>query len=81
MPPKPFKDGSRQSLIELDLGDIIARTVIEKGKKVELQLENKNYSDKADGFISSPISYIYNLSGVIYFNINDFFALTPQKKI
>ncbi|AGO47974.1 hypothetical protein Phi12:1_gp8 [Cellulophaga phage phi12:1] len=81
MPPKPLKDGARQGLIELDLGDIIARTIIKKGKKVELQLENKNYSDEANRFISSPRAYLDNLIGVIDFNINDFFALTPQKKM
>lgn len=81
LPPQPITDDGKKGMIEIDLGDFIARTKFKKGRPVEFELENKNFEDEADKFIKAPRSYMEKRIGILDFNINDFLNLTDAKQV
>lgn len=81
MPPCPITDNGRKGLIEVDLGDFIARTKFKKGRPVEFELENKNFENEADKFIKSPRTYLEKRIGIIDFDINEFLNLSDSKQV
>ncbi|MCK4500609.1 hypothetical protein KAU11_08925 [Candidatus Babeliales bacterium] len=81
MPKVPITDNGKKGLIEVDLGDFIARTKFKKGRPVEFELENKNFETEADKFMKSPRSYMERRIGILDFDINDFLALSDTKQV
>ena len=81
LPPVPITDNGKKGLIEIDLGDFIARTKFKKGRPTEFELENKNFENEADKFIKSPRTYMEKRIGILDFDINDFLALSDAKQV
>lgn len=81
LPPQPIKDNGKKGVIEIDLGDFIARTKFKKGRPTEFELENKTYEAEADKFMKSPRSYMERRIGILDFDINDFLALSDAKQV
>lgn len=80
-PPEPTHNGTKKGLIEIDLGDFIARTKITKGKPVRFELENKEYTEESDRFIKSPRSYLESKIGIINFDVMDFFKKSDAEQV
>lgn len=81
LPPQPITDNGKKGLIEVDLGDFIARTKFKKGRPTEFELENKVFSTEAEKFIKSPRSFMERKIGVLDFDINSFLNLTDSKRV
>lgn len=81
LPKEPVKNGQKKGLVEIDLGDFIARSKFVKGKAVDFQLENKVFNNETEKFIKSPRTYLANRIGIIDFNITDFFSKTDAEKL
>ncbi len=81
LPPEPTHNGAKKGLIELDLGDFIARTKLTKGKPMRFELENKNATDEANKFMKSPRSYLESRIGVINFDVNEFFNKSDAEQV
>ncbi len=81
LPPEPITDGGKRGLIEVDLGDFIARTKFKKGRPAEFELENKNFENEAEKFIKSPRTYMERRIGILDFDINEFLALSDNKQV
>jgi len=79
--PEMTHNGAKNGLIELDLGDFIARTKIKKGRRNEFELENKVYNSETEKFIKSPRSYMESRIGMISFDINEFFNKTGLEQV
>lgn len=80
-PPEPITDGGNKGLIEIDLGDFIARTKFKKGRPMSFELENKNYTEESEKFIKAPRSYMERIVGILDFDINDFFNKTDSEQV
>jgi recombinational DNA repair ATPase RecF len=81
LPSEPIQQGQKKAMIEIDLGDFIARTKFSKGKATSFELENKNFSSESEKFIKSPRTYLSNRIGVIDFDIYEFFSKTDAEKL
>tara|TARA_R110000796_G_scaffold74629_3_gene167804 strand:+ start:31 stop:1266 length:1236 start_codon:yes stop_codon:yes gene_type:complete len=81
IPPEPTHNGAKKGLIEIDLGDMIARTKFTKGKPTRFELENKEYTKETDRFVKSPRSYMESRIGMLNFDIMDFFAKSDAEKL
>jgi len=81
IPAEPTTDGAKKGLIEIDLGDFIARTKFTKGKPIRFELENKSFNKESEKFIKSPRSFLESKIGMINFNIDDFFAKSPAEQV
>lgn len=81
LPPEPTTDGAKKGLIEIDLGDFIARTKITKGKPTRFELENKEYTKESERFIKSPRSYMESRVGILDFDINEFFSKSDAEQV
>lgn len=79
--PEMTHNGAKNGLIELDLGDFIARTKIKKGRRNEFELENKVFNNETEKFIKSPRSYMESRIGMISFDINEFFNKTGLEQV
>lgn len=79
--PEITHNGAKKGLIEIDLGDFIARTKLKKDRRAEFELENKVYNDETDRFIKSPRSYLENRIGVIDFDIMSFLNMTGLEQV
>lgn len=80
-PPTPITDNGNKGLIEIDLGDFIARTKLKKGRPISFELENKNWTEESERFIKSPRSYMESRVGILNFDINDFFNKTDAEQV
>ena len=81
IPPQPITDDGKRGLIEIDLGDFIARTKFKKGRPVEFELENKEFTTESEKFIKAPRSYMEKRLGILNFDINDFFSKTDAEQV
>lgn len=81
LPPEPITNGGKRGLIEIDLGDFIARTKFKAGRPTDFELENKFFTEESDKFIRSPRSYMEQRIGVLDFDINDFLNLSDAKQV
>lgn len=81
IPPEPTTNGAKKGLIELDLGEFIARTKFTKGKPTRFELENKEYNSEAEKFVKSPRAYLESRIGVLNFDISEFFAKSDAQKL
>lgn len=81
LPPEPTTDGAKKGLIEIDLGDFIARTKITKGRPTRFELENKEYTKESERFIKSPRSYMESRVGILDFDINEFFSKSDAEQV
>jgi DNA repair exonuclease SbcCD ATPase subunit len=81
IPPEPTTNGAKKGLIEIDLGDFIARTKFTKGKPTRFELENKEFTNESERFIKSPRSYMESRIGMLSFDIRDFFAKSDAEKL
>lgn len=81
IPPEPTTDGAKKGLIEIDLGDFIARTKFSKGKPTRFELENKSFENEADKFVKAPRSFLESKVGVLNFDVNDFFNKTDSEQV
>lgn len=81
LPPEPIKKGNKKGLIEIDLGDFVARTKFTRGKPARFELENKTYENEKDRFISSPRSYMESRLGMLNFDVNDFLSKSESEKL
>lgn len=77
MPSKITKDQQKNGYVEIDLGDIIIKSKFSnKDEKATLSIESK------DGSVyKSPRKMLDELSGIVDFDINSFFNLTPKKQV
>jgi hypothetical protein len=80
-PPQPIKDDGKKGLIEIDLGDFIARTKFKKGRPTEFELENKVYNKETEKFIKSPRTYMEKRIGILDFDVNNFLGLSDAKQV
>ena len=80
-PPEPITDGGSKGLIEIDLGDFIARTKFKKGRPMTFELENKTFEEESEKFIKAPRSYMEKRVGILDFNINEFFSKTDSEQV
>lgn len=80
-PPEPITDGGSKGLIEIDLGDFIARTKFKKGRPMTFELENKTYEDESERFIKAPRSFMEKKIGILDFDINEFFNKTDSEQV
>jgi DNA repair exonuclease SbcCD ATPase subunit len=80
-PREITKDGAKTGLIELDLGDFIARTKLKKGKPVAFEIENKEYSKETDRFIKAPRTFLEERIGMLTFDIKEFFAKSDAERV
>ena len=81
IPPEPTHDGAKKGLIEIDLGEYIARTKFSKGKPTKFELENKVFTDEKDRFVASPRAYMESRVGILNFDINDFFRKSNLEQV
>lgn len=81
LPPEPIHNGGKKGLIEIDLGDFIARTKFKSGHPAEFELENKTFEGDADKFIKSPRTYMERRIGILDFDINEFLALSDMRQV
>src|SRR5215216_4801960 len=65
LPTEPVSKGKKTSEIRIDLGEFVAVTNFTRGKPVKFVLENKNFENKKDQYISSPRAYINSVIGVL----------------
>lgn len=80
-PPEPITDGGSKGLIEIDLGDFIARTKFKKGRPMSFELENKTYEEESEKFIKAPRSYMEKKIGILDFDINEFFSKSDAEQV
>lgn len=80
-PPTPITDDGKRGVIEIDLGDFIARTKLKKGRPVEFELENKNFTEESEKFIKAPRTFMEKKLGILNFDINEFFNKTDAEKV
>jgi hypothetical protein len=77
LPSKITKEGEKSGFVEIDLGAMkVKATFNEKNEKMTLSIENEDGS-----LYKSPRTMLDELAGVIDFDLNSFFALTPKKKV
>jgi len=81
LPPEPTHNGAKKGLVEIDLGEFVARTKFTKGRPLRFELENKEYTSEADRFIKSPRSYLESRIGVINFDVNEFFSKSDAEQV
>jgi hypothetical protein len=81
IPPEPTTNRAKKGLIELDLGEFIARTKFTKGKPTRFELENKEFTNESEKFVKSPRAYLESRIGVLNFDITDFFAKSEAQKL
>lgn len=80
-PSEPTTDGAKKGLIEIDLGEFIARTKITRGKPIRFELENKEFTKESERFVRSPRSYLESRVGILDFDINKFFTLSDKEQV
>lgn len=85
LPSEATKDGAKKGLIEVDLGDYIARLKLSKGKTPTFELEEKGGEEK-DGeivpkLVKAPRTFLNDAIGVIDFDVNQFFGLTGKEQV
>lgn len=80
-PPVPITDNGSKGLIEIDLGDFIARTKFKKGRPMSFELENKTFTEESERFIKAPRSYMEQMVGILDFDINDFFNKSDGEQV
>lgn len=81
LPEEPTNNGKKKGLIEIDLGDCIARTKFTKGRPTRFELERKEFEKEADKFIKSPRTYLENRIGLLNFDIDEFFAKSNLEQV
>lgn len=81
LPEEPTHNGKKKGLIEIDLGDCIARTKFTKGRPTKFELERKEFEKEADKFIKSPRTYLENRIGLLNFDIDEFFAKSNLEQV
>jgi predicted ATP-dependent endonuclease of OLD family len=81
LPPTPITDDGKRGLIEIDLGDFIARTKFKKGRAAEFEIENKLFTEEADKFVKAPRSFMEQKLGILNFDINDFFKKSAAEQV
>ena len=81
LPPEPTHKGAKKGVIEINLGDFIARTKFTKGRPARFEIENTIFSEESEMFKKSPRSYLENRIGVINFDVNEFFSKSGSEKV
>lgn len=81
LPEEPTHNGNKKGLIEIDLGDCIARTKFTKGRPTKFELERKEYEKEADKLIKSPRTYLEDRIGLLNFDIEQFFAKSNLEQV
>jgi len=81
LPPKPVTSGAKKGLIEIDLGDYIARTKFTNGKPVVFEVENKLATTETDKFVKAPRSFMEDKIGILNFNIDEFFSKSNNEQL
>lgn len=81
LPEEPTHNGKKKGLIEIDLGDCIARTKFTKGRPTKFELERKEYEKEADKLIKSPRTYLEDRIGLLNFDIEQFFAKSNLEQV
>lgn len=77
LPTKPTKEGAKNGKIEIDLGKFIVKaTFNDKNQKVGLSIESKEGAE-----YKAPRTMLDELAGVVDFDINSFFNLTPKNQV
>ena len=79
--PEITHDGAKKGLIEIDLGDFIARTKLKNGRRSEFEIENKTYNSEAEKFIKAPRSFMESKIGMINFDVNEFFSKSSLEQV
>lgn len=77
MPSKLTKEQEKNGYVEIDLGNIIVKSKFtSKEEKAVLSIESK------DGSVyKTPRKMLDELAGIVDFDLNSFFALTPKKQV
>lgn len=81
LPPEPTTDGAKNGVIEIDLGDYIARTKFKKNRPAAFEIENKNATKDTDKFVKAPRSFMEDKIGVLNFDIDDFFNKSDAEQL
>ena len=81
LPETPIHNNKKKGLIEIDLGDCIARTKFVKDKPARFELERKEFDKEADKFIKSPRGYLEKKIGLLNFDIEEFFAKSNAEQV
>lgn len=81
LPTEPVSKGEKKALVEIDLGDFIARSKFTRGKAVNFEIENKVFNSETEKFIKAPRTYLSNRIGIIDFDVHDFFSKTDAEKL
>lgn len=77
LPTKLTKNDAKNGFVEIDLGELkVKATFNEKNEKIALTIENKDGAQ-----YKSPRTMLDELSGVVDFDLNSFFNLTPKKQV
>lgn len=81
IPPEPTKDGAKKGIIEIEIGDFIARTKFTRGRPTVFELENKNAEKESDKFVKAPRAFMESKIGILNFDINDFFNKSDTEQL
>lgn len=81
LPPEPTHNGAKKGIIEIDLGDYIARTKFTKGRPASFEIENKNAEKSTEKFVKSPRAWMESRIGVLDFDIDDFFNKSNAEQL
>lgn len=81
LPEEPTHNGKKKGLIEIDLGDCIARTKFTKGKPTVFEIERKEYEKEADKLMKAPRTYLESRIGMLNFDIAEFFAKSNLEQV
>jgi predicted ATP-dependent endonuclease of OLD family len=77
LPTKLTNKDAKNGFVEIDLGELLVRASFnEKNEKVSLTIENKDGAE-----YKSPRTMLDGLAGIVDFDINEFFRLTPKKQV
>ncbi len=77
LPTKLTNKDAKNGFVEIDLGELkVKATFNDKNEKIALTVENKEGAT-----YKSPRTMLDELAGVVDFDINSFFNLTPKKQV
>jgi predicted ATP-dependent endonuclease of OLD family len=77
MPDEPVMQGQRRGSIELDMGEfLVVAKFNDKNQKVAIEVQTKDGAN-----YPSPRTYLDSLTGVVDFNLDNFFKKTAKEQL